>query len=407
MTSGVRALPRSVQERARRGKGPASMTTQRACDVFSAAERGDVAFLGQCSPTQLTSLRDDHGWTVLMVAAAAGATAAVKHIIDVAPSDLVSSFAAVVDARGHDAFALAQFGGHAEVAHALLQHSTANDAAMAISRRGLLNDDAADGGYSGGPGAGDSGGAGANRGAGNSDEDDDDVASNRTISPAASDDELHDDRGSDSGGNPTTSVSVVDGHDANSIAEDDGDAAALPTSGRRAWCEACQAFFSTSGVLHTQTIPHRLACQPPDLSTPFALTARNKGFQMMMRSGWDARGGLGPDGEGQLVPVKTVLKRDLLGIGIKPSTKAAPTSTAKVTHFVAGDEAAILTAPTTTSAHDTAGDGASGTSTRRGQDMNKKRQRGSARTQDKRLRQLLSDGPARDLREDPDDPVWE
>ena len=56
---------------------------------------------------------------------------------------------------------------------------------------------------------------------------------------------------------------------------------------------------------------------------------------MLLREGWDPEGGLGSEQQGQQFPVKTVLKRDRLGFGIKGKDKA------RVTHFEAGDTAAI------------------------------------------------------------------
>ena len=56
---------------------------------------------------------------------------------------------------------------------------------------------------------------------------------------------------------------------------------------------------------------------------------------MLLREGWDPEGGLGSEQQGQQFPVKTVLKRDRLGFGIKGKDKA------RVTHFEAGHTAAI------------------------------------------------------------------
>jgi hypothetical protein len=36
---------------------------------------------------------------------------------------------------------------------------------------------------------------------------------------------------------------------------------------------------------------------------------------MMLRSGWDGRKGLGPEGQGQRYPVKTILKKDRKCLG--------------------------------------------------------------------------------------------
>ena len=53
---------------------------------------------------------------------------------------------------------------------------------------------------------------------------------------------------------------------------------------------------------------------------------------MMVDQGWDRDRGLGHEGrEGKKFPVKTVLKRDRLGLGHGETGKA------KVTHFGPGD----------------------------------------------------------------------
>lgn len=55
----------------------------------------------------------------------------------------------------------------------------------------------------------------------------------------------------------------------------------------------------------------------------------------MKKEGWDGESGLGPSKDGAKYPVKTVLKRDKLGVGSKRSSKA------KVTHFKSFDESAV------------------------------------------------------------------
>lgn len=59
----------------------------------------------------------------------------------------------------------------------------------------------------------------------------------------------------------------------------------------------------------------------------------------MLRSGWNPRAGLGPEGSGPRQPVPTVLKRDQEGLGYG-STKRA-----RVTHFQAEDPRAVKPPP--------------------------------------------------------------
>ena len=70
--------------------------------------------------------------------------------------------------------------------------------------------------------------------------------------------------------------------------------------------------------------------------THFVIPEANRGFQMMLSSGWDRKRGLGPSGSGKLFPVKTTLKRDRTGLGHE-SVKAA----SKVTHFDANDVSSV------------------------------------------------------------------
>jgi len=57
---------------------------------------------------------------------------------------------------------------------------------------------------------------------------------------------------------------------------------------------------------------------------------------MLLRSGWSREEGLGPKGQGMRAPVKTVLKRDRLGLGLS-DTKNKP----KVTHFSSFDPKSV------------------------------------------------------------------
>jgi hypothetical protein len=391
-------------------------------EILAAAEADDVATLSRCRPGDIITTRDGYGWTPLMVAAAAGAAAAVEYILDVVVADVCAAlaFAGVMDARGHDAIALSRARGHTVVTSTLTRSLAAwTHAATSSSLRNAI-------------GGGRTGRSDDDDAYDDDDDDDDDddaegddgecALSDRTISPAASDDEDVGARSSTDNSRGRARAAVVP-EPTNVSSAKDGDgralavAAAKSGSAERSWCDACKAFYSTSATLHTQTIPHRIACQPPDLSTPFSLTARNKGFQMLVQAGWDARSGLGPDGEGRLVPVKTVLKRDLRGIGVKTKESqlnAKESDAPKVTHFVAGDVSAVRTATASaaTQAHGKRNLSASSARYRAPSlaHAGGKRRRvvhTAGTLADKHLREMLSDGPAHDYREGPEDPTWE
>ena len=67
----------------------------------------------------------------------------------------------------------------------------------------------------------------------------------------------------------------------------------------------------------------------------FCIPDHNVGFQMMLRSGWRTDIGLGPEGTGRKNPIRTELKQDRSGLGLKDKVEK------RVCHFSAFDEAAI------------------------------------------------------------------
>lgn len=106
------------------------------------------------------------------------------------------------------------------------------------------------------------------------------------------------------------------------------------------FCSGCNATFSDMPEeKHLTSTLHLFNTKPYTRSTMYHITESNKGFQMLVQSGWDKERGLGPEGKGNKFPVKTVLKRNREGLG-NPST-----SKAKVTHFNPYDTAAVEKEP--------------------------------------------------------------
>ena len=103
------------------------------------------------------------------------------------------------------------------------------------------------------------------------------------------------------------------------------------------FCDICQLTISQDiPHKHGTSTLHQFNCQhQPCAHTVYGIPQSNRGYQMLLRRGWDPEGGLGSEQQGQQFPVKTVLKRDRLGFGIQGKDKA------RVTHFEAGDTAAI------------------------------------------------------------------
>lgn len=110
----------------------------------------------------------------------------------------------------------------------------------------------------------------------------------------------------------------------------------------RVWCETCEHNFTLSGTKydHDSTILHQFNYRQKDADDPkdtphYYIANSNKGYKLLKKSGWDEQSGLGPSGEGSKFPVKTVLKRDRLGLGSEVASRP------RVTHFGSHDTSAV------------------------------------------------------------------
>ncbi|KAJ8356854.1 hypothetical protein SKAU_G00196480 [Synaphobranchus kaupii] len=101
------------------------------------------------------------------------------------------------------------------------------------------------------------------------------------------------------------------------------------------WCSVCGTQYSESEDRHQSSTLHQFSLRRPPPTPQYCLPASNAGYRMMVREGWDPREGLGPEGSGRKNPIRTVLKRDLGGLGYGPSPQA------RVTHFKAKDTQAV------------------------------------------------------------------
>lgn len=102
------------------------------------------------------------------------------------------------------------------------------------------------------------------------------------------------------------------------------------------YCNSCQmAVSGSSRARHGTSIVHLFGNnhQAPNV-IPYGIPESNRGFQMLLRKGWDPGKGLGSQRQGHRFPVKTVLKQDRLGFGLEGGR-------ARVTHFSAHDKEAI------------------------------------------------------------------
>ena len=101
-------------------------------------------------------------------------------------------------------------------------------------------------------------------------------------------------------------------------------------------CEPCGVTLRKSMLKkHETSMSHLLQDSSKILpDQPYTIPEHNVGFQMMLRTGWEQRSGLGPDGSGRKRPIKTTLKLDKSGLGLNKTTE-------RVSHFKAGDLKAV------------------------------------------------------------------
>lgn len=104
------------------------------------------------------------------------------------------------------------------------------------------------------------------------------------------------------------------------------------------YCLICKKDFEdcTRESHETSTI-HLFNMKLPVKSSNYLIPESNRGFQMLVKSGWDKDRGLGTEGQGQKHPVKTVLKRDRKGLGLDDQAQKK----ARVTHFDPHDPSAV------------------------------------------------------------------
>jgi hypothetical protein len=95
------------------------------------------------------------------------------------------------------------------------------------------------------------------------------------------------------------------------------------------YCESCkQTFRNTRREHHATSTVHLFNTRPQGaVPTMYSIPASNKGYQILVKGGWDREKGLGPEGSGHKFPLKTVLKQDRMGLGGHSQKKA------RVTHF--------------------------------------------------------------------------
>lgn len=99
------------------------------------------------------------------------------------------------------------------------------------------------------------------------------------------------------------------------------------------FCDVCQQnFYAKDKKNHlTSTLHVFNVNKNKKLKTIYGIPENNRGYQILLRTGWNKDNGLGPRGCGNKYPIKTVLKRDRHGLG-------SETGIPRVTHNPNSDE---------------------------------------------------------------------
>jgi len=109
------------------------------------------------------------------------------------------------------------------------------------------------------------------------------------------------------------------------------------------YCKTCELnIVEPSGCApssHDTSTVHQFSCQHQPRVSSYGIPESNRGFQMLVKGGWDPGKGLGSMRQGRQYPVKTILKQDRLGFGLSSKEGGTP----RVTHFTAHDKNAIRT----------------------------------------------------------------
>ncbi|XP_061718837.1 G patch domain and ankyrin repeat-containing protein 1 homolog [Cydia pomonella] len=80
-------------------------------------------------------------------------------------------------------------------------------------------------------------------------------------------------------------------------------------------CSICNQAYSDEQEHMSSTIHNINASKGKKIPTNYAIPQTNRGYQIMLKAGWDRDSGLGPEGTGKKYPIKTVQKKDRKGLG--------------------------------------------------------------------------------------------
>lgn len=122
-----------------------------------------------------------------------------------------------------------------------------------------------------------------------------------------------------------------------SSSSDEDDSADAKTENTLVQCKVCDTNVTAADLSkHLVSTVHRFnEKNSHKFARHFGLPDSNVGFQMMLRQGWNRESGLGPQKDGHLYPVKTVIRKPRSGLGTRQP------NTPKVTHFRPFDADAV------------------------------------------------------------------
>lgn len=86
-------------------------------------------------------------------------------------------------------------------------------------------------------------------------------------------------------------------------------------------CEICNKTFLDKQAHLSSTIHNINASKGKKIPPNYKIPKTNKGYQLMVKVGWDKESGLGPDGSGHRYPIRTVQKKDRKGLGHEKKEK--------------------------------------------------------------------------------------
>lgn len=89
-------------------------------------------------------------------------------------------------------------------------------------------------------------------------------------------------------------------------------------------CDICNKTYPDETEHLSSTVHNINASRGKKIPTNYVIPESNRGYQIMIKGGWDKETGLGPDGSGKKYPLRTTQKKDRKGLGhekIKPFIK--------------------------------------------------------------------------------------